>query len=81
MAKVEKLLPGNDGIVRAEAVRTLEKAKRPVSLKGTIRQLYPLEVTSDVHELNQLDVKSEEDDPKDIPIHHVADEDVQEIIV
>ena len=80
MAKVEKLLPGKDGIVRAAVVRTIDKAKRPVSLKRTIRQLYPLEVTSDAHELNQLDVKSE-DDSKDIPICHVADEDVQKIIV
>ena len=51
------------------------------SLKRAIRQLYPLEVTFDVHELNQLDVKSEEDDSKDIPIRHVADADVQEVIV
>ena len=71
MAKVEKLRPGKDGIVRAAVVRTLDKAKRPVSLKRAIRTLYPLEVTSDVHivhELNQLDVKSEERDPKDISI-------------
>ena len=81
MAKVEKLLPGKDGIVRVAVVRTLDKAKRPVSLKRAIRQLYPLEVTSDVHEFNQVDVKSQEDDPKDIPIRHVADEDVQEITV
>ena len=81
MAKVEKLLPGKDGIVRAAVVRTLDKAKRPVPLKRAIRQLYPLEVTSDVHELNQLDVKSEEEDSKDIPIRHVANEDVQEITV
>ena len=81
MAKVAKLLPGKDGTVRAAVVRTLDKAKRLVSLKRAIRPLYPLEVTSDAHELNQLDVKSEEDDSKDIPICHVADEDVQEIIV
>ena len=81
MAKVKKLLPGKDGIVRAAVVRTLDKAKRPVSLKRAIRQLYPLEVTFNVHQLNQLDVRSEEDDPKDIPIRHAADEDVQEITV
>ena len=28
MAKVEKLLPGKDGIVRVAVVRTLDKAKR-----------------------------------------------------
>ena len=80
MAKVEKLLPGKECIVRAAAGMTLDKAKRPVSLKQAIRHLCPLEVTSDVHELNQLDVKSEEDDSKDTPTHIVADEDVQEII-
>ena len=53
MAKVEKLLPGKDGTVRA-VVRTLNKAKRPVSLKGAVRQLYTLEVSSDAQKLNYL---------------------------
>ena len=76
MAKMEKLLPGKDGSVRAASVRTLDKAKRPVLMKRAVRQLYPLEVTSDVHELNQLDVKSEEVGSRDIPIRYVADEDI-----
>ena len=45
------------------------------------KTVLPLEVTSDAHDFNQSYVKSEEDDSKDIPKRHVADKDVQEIIV
>ena len=48
MAKIEELLSGKDGIVRAAVIRTLDKSKRPILLKLALRHLHPLEVTSAV---------------------------------
>ena len=81
MAKIEELLPGKDGIVRAAVIRTLDKSKRPILLKRALKHLYPLEVTSDVRELNGVDLKHKEESTKDIDIRHVPDEDVRELIV
>ena len=81
MAKIEELVPGKDGIARAAVIRTLDKSKRPILLKRALRHLYPLEVTSDVRELNGVDLKHKEESMKDIDIRHVPDEDVRELIV
>ena len=81
LAKIEELLPGKDGIVRAAVIRTLDKSKRPILLKRALKHLYPLEVTSDVRELNGVDLKHKEESTKDIDIRHVPDEDVREQIV
>ena len=81
MAKIEELLPGKDGIIRAAVVRTLDKSKRPILLKHALRHLYPLEVASDVRELNGVDFRHKEESMKDIDIHYVPNEDVREQIV
>lgn len=43
-AKVEELIPGTDGRVRAAVVKTTSKDKRPVYLRRVVQHLIPIEV-------------------------------------
>ena len=44
LAKVEELIPGTDGRVRAAVVKTTSKDKRPVYLRRVVQHLIPIEV-------------------------------------
>ena len=46
LGKVEKLIEGNDGIVRSAEVRVAHKGKKSTFLKRPVQRLYPLEVRS-----------------------------------
>lgn len=46
MAKVERLLVGKDGIVRAAVVRAIGKSGNPVQLKRPLQRLFPIELQS-----------------------------------
>ena len=66
MGRVERLLQGRDGVVRAAEVQTLDKSKHIVHLKRPLKKLYPLEVRADV----------KEKDNGEVAIRMVRDEDV-----
>ena len=66
MGRVERLLQGRDGVVRAAEVQTLDKSKRIVHLKPLLKKLYPLEVSADV----------EDKDNGEVAIRMVRNEDV-----
>ena len=64
MGKVDKLVPGRDGVVRAAELTTLDKSQRIIRVKRPIQKLYPLEVLAAVS------------DKSDKTVTMVIDEDV-----
>ena len=70
MGRVERLLQGRDGVVRAAEVQTLYKSKHIVHLKRPLKKLYPLEVRADV----------KEKDNGEVAVRMVRDEDVAQHI-
>ena len=64
MGKVDKLVPGRDGVVRAAELTTLDKSQQIIRVKRPIQKLYPLEVSAAVS------------DKSDKPVTMVTDEDV-----
>ena len=48
MGKVDKLVPGRDGVVRAAELTTLDKSQRIIRVKRPIQKLYPLEASAAV---------------------------------
>ena len=53
MGKVEKLLQGQDNVVRAAEVVTVDNSLRKTRLKRPIQKLYPLEINvCDEHVIN-----------------------------
>ena len=60
LAKVEKLISGTDGRVRAAVVKTTSRDKRPVYLRRVVQHLIPIEVKAlgDLDVLQQLLEKS-----------------------
>ena len=61
IGKVDKLLPGKDGIVRAAELTLLDKSQRVMRTKRPIQKLYPLEVSRTV---------------SDKPVTFIAEDDV-----
>ena len=53
LAKVERLLTGKDGIVRAALIKVSNSDRNPRLLKRSVKHLYPLEVKS--NESGQID--------------------------
>ena len=64
MGKVDKLVPGRDGVVRAAELTTLDKSQRIIRVKRPIQKLHPLEVSAAVS------------DKSDKTVTMVIDEDV-----
>eukprot|EP00795_Rhopilema_esculentum_P005097 gene5097-214_t len=73
MAKVTKLLPGKDGVVRAVELLTSNSAKKHITIKRPIQKLYPIEIRSSSEVTEQ--------DSEEPQITIVRDQDVPEIIV
>ena len=46
LAKVEELLPGRDGFVRAAIVKVANSDKRPCLMRRSVKHLYPIEVNA-----------------------------------
>ena len=53
LAKVEHLLTGKDGIVKAALIKVSNSDRNPRLLKRSVKHLYPLEVKS--NESGQID--------------------------
>ena len=70
MGRVECLLQGRDGVVRAAEVQTLDKSKRIVYLKRLLKKLYHLQVRANV----------KEKDNGEVAIRMARDEDVTQHI-
>ena len=65
MGKVDKLVPGRDGVVRAAELTTLDKSRRIIRVKRPIQKLYPLEVSAAVSDKSDktVTVVTDEDVP------------------
>ena len=50
LAKVEELLPGRDGLVRAAIVKVANSDQRPRLMRRSVRHLFPIEVNSNSDE-------------------------------
>ena len=51
LGKVEELVQGRDGKVRAAVVRVSREKKQPIHLRRVIQQLIPIEVAPDTVEI------------------------------
>ena len=65
MGKVDKLVPGRDGVVRAAELTTLDKSQRIIRVKRPIQKLYPPEVSAAVSDKSDktVTVVTDEDVP------------------
>lgn len=71
LAKVEQLLPGKDGLVRAAVIKVSNSDRNPRLLKRSVKHLYPLEVN--FNENSQIDQAEEpEAETTSIPSVHAA---------
>ena len=67
LAKVEDLLPGQDGVVRAARVRVACSEGKPNVLRRSIEQLIPLEVTERLEETEGGPDEGEDKEPDQEP--------------
>ena len=80
MGKVEKLMLGQDSVIRAAVVKTHDASDKLITLSRSIKHLYPIEVSAEIEEQLPEDSNRSENDNCDISIQYVADEDVKEHI-
>ena len=66
LAKVDKLLPSSDGVVRSAKVRVNGEGGKPITLRRPIQHLIPLEVRATTKEENVRDRSREEKNVRDL---------------
>ena len=81
LGKIVNVYRGSDQIIRAADVKTVDQSGKPIVLKRSIVHLFPLEVNEESNEVQkEQDNSAKSEDPTDILIQQVRDEDVVEHI-
>ena len=75
LGKVERLLPGRDGLVRSAVVRVKSGNSSTAEWRRSLQKLYPLEVKLDIKAANFVPQAA------NVPVRVLRDEDVPDVVV